>query len=260
MKTNSPMRLLIVDDEPGMLRTLRRIMAVKGFEVETAASGEEAVERTESWRPDCVLMDIRMPGMNGVEAFQQIKERAPGTLAIFMTAYSGSSLVDEAVAEGGLDVFPKPLDIDALCERITAAAAEQPLLIVDDDQGFCNSLERVLKSKGYDVRAVQTFDAALAAFRSRPRGIVLLDMRLNGHSGLELLERVRQINPHITAILMTGHADLETQMRQALCSGLCACWTKPLDLDRLLEAIRATLEKPDGMIEDRPDDGTAREN
>ncbi|MEX0702981.1 MAG: response regulator [Planctomycetales bacterium] len=260
MSSHTPTRLLIVDDEPGMLRTLKRIMAVKGFDVDTAASGEEAVERAAAWRPDCALMDIRMPGMNGIEAYRQIRQRSPRTLVIFMTAYAGSALVDEALAQGGLGVFPKPLDIDMLCERIAAAAAERPLLIVDDDHAFCQSLARVLETKGYDVRSVHTFDEALRAFEVRPRGVVLLDMRLNGHSGLELLDRLKHINPDIMAVLMTGYMELEMQMRQALRSGLCACLTKPLDLDRLLEAIRGTLEKSDGTIEDRPDDGTAREN
>lgn len=255
MSTNSQKRLLIVDDEPGMLRTLRRIMAVKGFEVETAASGEEAVERAASWRPDAILIDIRMPGMNGVEAFRQIKERSPNSSVVFMTAYSGSSLVDEAVAEGGIAVLPKPLDIDTLCDRIAVAAAERPLLIVDDDSGFCDSLDRVLKAKGYDVHAVRSYEEALAAFRKRPRGIVLLDMRLNGHSGLELLEELRAINPDVTAVLMTGYTDLEPQMCHALSAGLCTCFTKPIDIERLLEAIRGTLRNADGTSEERSHDG-----
>ncbi|HUG92863.1 MAG TPA: response regulator [Planctomycetaceae bacterium] len=237
MTGNKPMRLLIVDDEPGMLRTLRRIMMVKGFEVETAASGEEAVERTRAWRPDCILMDIRMPGMNGVEAFRQIRERSPATRVVFMTAYAGSSLVDEALNEGGLAVFPKPLDIDALCEQIAAAAAERPLLVVDDDQAFCQSLARVLAAKGFDVRTVHRVAEAIETFRQRPRGVVLLDMKLNGSSGLELLKQLREINPDIVAILMTGFADLEPLMRQAAEDGVRECFIKPIDIDRLLETI-----------------------
>lgn len=237
MTGNESMRLLIVDDEPGMLRTLRRIMSVKGFKVETAASGEEAVERTGTWRPDCILMDIRMPGMNGVEAFQRIKAQFPGTRVVFMTAYAGSSLVEEALREGGLGVYPKPLDIDALCEQIAAAAAERPLLVVDDDQAFCNSLARVLGSKGFNVRTVYTFAEAIEAFRQRPRGVVLLDLKLNGASGLELLTQLREINPEIVAILMTGFADLQTRLHDAGQQGVRDCFLKPVDIDRLIETI-----------------------
>ena len=237
MTGNKSMRLLIVDDEPGMLRTLKRIMSVKGFDVETAASGEEAVERTAAWRPDCILMDIRMPGMNGVEAFQRIKAQFPGTRVVFMTAYAGSSLVEEALREGGLGVYPKPLDIDALCGQIAAAAAERPLLVVDDDQAFCNSLARVLESKGFDVCTVCTFAEAIEAFRRRPRGVVLLDLKLNGASGLELLTQLREINPEIVAILMTGFADLQTRLQDMDQEGVRDCFLKPVDIDRLLETI-----------------------
>jgi DNA-binding NtrC family response regulator len=238
MTSDNPMRLLIVDDEPGMLRTLRRIMTAKGFEVETAASGEEAVERAGAWRPACILMDIRMPGMNGVEAFREIKSRSPGVRVMFMTAYAGSSLVDEALREGGLAVLPKPLDIDALCERIAAAAAERPLLVVDDDRAFCESLARVLATQGFDVRTVQRPADAVEAFRERPRGVVLLDMKLNGSSGLDLLKLLREINPETVAILMTGFADVESLMRQAAAEGVRECFTKPIDLDRLLTTIQ----------------------
>ena len=142
------LRMLIVDDEEGMRNTLRRIMMTKGFEVRVATDGSEAISIAEEFQPQILLMDIRMPGMNGVEAFREIKTHCPDAVAVFMTAYSSSELSQEAIDEGAVEVLAKPLDIDTLCDLIQRPSSSRPLLIVDDDEGFRVSLKRVLTSAG----------------------------------------------------------------------------------------------------------------
>ncbi len=115
-------RLLVVDDDEGMVATLRDILGASGYGVDVAFSGREAVERVKNHRPDGILMDIRMPGLNGIEAFRQTKELAPESFVIFMTAFSESALVEDARREGALKVVPKPLDVPNLLQLIKHAA------------------------------------------------------------------------------------------------------------------------------------------
>ena len=122
MAEGSKLRILVVDDDPSMVSTLRDILNATGHEVDVAYSGTEAIELVGDLRPDGILMDIRMPGPNGVEAFREIKRRSPHSFVIFMTAYSDSSLVDEAAAEGAVDVLPKPLDLERLLRLIATTA------------------------------------------------------------------------------------------------------------------------------------------
>lgn len=116
MANQSNMHVLVVDDEPDIQRGLQRILRMRGFDVETASDGEEAVRKVGELSPDAVLMDIRMPRMDGIAASRQIRKNRPGTLVIFMTAYS--DLADRAGAEQSLDVVPKPIDIEYVCRLL----------------------------------------------------------------------------------------------------------------------------------------------
>ena len=106
--------ILIVDDDRRMARTVRDILKVKGYQAETAFSGTEALERIKEAPFDCVLTDIKMPGINGVELYQAIKEIHPQLAVVLMTAYSSDALIEEGLKEGVLASLTKPLDINLL--------------------------------------------------------------------------------------------------------------------------------------------------
>ena len=104
------MHILVVDDEPNMLRTLADIFRDEGFDVTTASSGEQAVEMSAAKRYDVVLMDVRMPGIDGVEAFRKIREIRPSVPVVMMSAYSVDHLMNDALREGVVAFLQKPLD------------------------------------------------------------------------------------------------------------------------------------------------------
>ncbi len=114
-------RVLIADDDAGIRHSLARIMRCKGLEVETACDGRAAVDLSGRFAPDLLLLDIRMPEVDGVEAFEQIRATRPEVTAILMTAYSSSGQVDRAIQLGALSVLPKPLDIDCLGRLVDVA-------------------------------------------------------------------------------------------------------------------------------------------
>ena len=240
MTTGTQNRLLVVDDEPAMGRGLRRFLRIKGYEVRIAESGEEAIETASEWNPDGILMDIKMPGIDGVEAFRQIRTTCPNAFVIFMTAFS--SLIGEARDEGAVEVLTKPLDPDATCELIAKALVTRPVLVVDDDLNFCKSLSRVLKTKGCEVRTATSAKDALAVFEKHPRSVVLLDMRLEETTGLELLRRLKTRNATAPVIQMSGYAEMEHSMNQGLELSATACFTKPLDIDAVWSAIKDAMQ------------------
>ena len=106
--------MLIVDDDPGMAATLADILTDMGYEVAVAENGYRAIEMTRQNKYDLALMDIKMPGINGVETFKKVKWISPQTRVIMMTAYSEEDLVREALKEGAYAVIYKPIDIDKL--------------------------------------------------------------------------------------------------------------------------------------------------
>lgn len=117
--------VLVVDDDVGMVETLSDILAARSYDVVTAYSGEIAVGMVRQKPYDVVLMDIQMPGLNGVEALKAMKAVVPGMSVIMMTAFTRHELVEEARRCTALAVVPKPLDIDRVLTLIDGAAARQ---------------------------------------------------------------------------------------------------------------------------------------
>lgn len=116
--------LLVCDDDLGMRETLFDILSDAGFEVRLAQDGRDAVSQVQDHRPNVVLMDIKMPVMNGVEAFKAIKARQPDLPVIMMTAYALDEMITEAISQGATEIVPKPLDLARLLELVNGAAKQ----------------------------------------------------------------------------------------------------------------------------------------
>jgi len=122
-------RLLIVDDETDMLRLLSRsVSKALDCQVETAASGEEALGLFTPERFDLVLLDIRMAGMDGMAVLEEIQTRSPGFTVIMMTAYGAIEVAVEALRKGAYDFITKPFDHDELVHHLRNALERGRLL------------------------------------------------------------------------------------------------------------------------------------
>lgn len=107
-------RILIVDDEDNVRRMLTTALTLQGHETLTASHGAEALQRFTDTPPDVVLMDIRMPTMNGIDALKIMRTRRPRTPVILMTAYAEVDTAIEALRSGAFDYVIKPFDLDEL--------------------------------------------------------------------------------------------------------------------------------------------------
>ncbi|MHB9093534.1 MAG: response regulator [Eubacteriales bacterium] len=107
-------KLLVVDDQMGVRRLLFEAFNEEGYTVELAASGQEAVDKVNEAMPDLILMDMKMPGMNGIEALHEIKKTNDSVLVIMMTAYGELEIVAEAMKLGIKEYVTKPFDINEL--------------------------------------------------------------------------------------------------------------------------------------------------
>lgn len=111
--------ILVVDDEGGVLNTLQSILEEKGFLCRTAISGREALDIFQKEGGiDCVLTDLRMPGMGGVEVIREFKKLKPDIPVIVITACEGEDPAREAMKEGAAAVVYKPFDMESLLRLI----------------------------------------------------------------------------------------------------------------------------------------------
>ena len=230
--------ILIVDDDRRMARTVGDILKVKGYQAETAFSGTEALERIKEAPFDCVLTDIKMPGINGVELYQAIKEIHPQLAVVLMTAYSSDALIEEGLKEGVLASLTKPLDINLLLSFFSSLRREQSIVIVDDDLAFSKTLGDILKERGFQVTEVTDFKNLTD--KLKPEGeVVLLDMKLNNTSGLEVLKEIRKVYPYLPVILVTGYRqEMAKAIEAALKISAYACLYKPFQIDKLIQSLR----------------------
>jgi two-component system response regulator HydG len=116
-------KILVVDDESSHRQMIKAVLSAEGYEIREAADGNQAIKAVEEKFHDLILMDIRMPGLSGIEALQKIKDISPGIPIIIMTAYASVNTAIDALKSGAYDYLTKPLDIEEL--KILVAKALQ---------------------------------------------------------------------------------------------------------------------------------------
>jgi two-component system response regulator HydG len=233
--------ILIVDDNVSQCRTMSLILRRKGYAVATANDGLEAVQKVEEQPFDMILMDIKMPLLNGVETYRRIKAIRPEAVVMMMTAYSVEDLVQQALEEGAYGVLYKPLDIERVMAIIEEAKQSKDgalILVVDDDPGTCITLRNILAKKGYEVGIAPSGEEAIVLARQKAYDILFIDMKLPVLNGLETYLAIREINPQAVAIMMTAYRqEMAGLVEEALHNQAYTCFYKPLDIEELLRLV-----------------------
>ncbi len=117
-------RLLIVDDDEDFGDSLAEALEMHGHKVDIATTGEDGIAAAGRTHYDAILMDLALPGLNGVDSLLAIPETNPETRCFLMTGYSADRLAARAVEAGAIEVLTKPLDLDELSRRLVAIRAE----------------------------------------------------------------------------------------------------------------------------------------
>jgi DNA-binding response OmpR family regulator len=107
-------RVLIVDDEPDAVELLKEFLAAKGYDTLTASNGEDALRLVKAERPHLILLDVRMPKMNGLEVLRQVRQIDQEVGVIIVTAVDEEETGRQALKLGAFDYIVKPLDLDYL--------------------------------------------------------------------------------------------------------------------------------------------------
>ncbi len=227
-------RVLIVDDEANMLKTLSDILRDDGYDVSTAATGEEAIELCLRERFDIVLMDVRMPGIDGVEAFRQIRRHQEGVRVILMSAYGLDELKRAALDEGAIAFLSKPLDVQQTVKLIDEVK-DTAILVVEQDESISAPLQRALKEQGYRVTVTASPHDALELVEQIRFDLIFVDVNLPAMNGLELYLAIKKITPRAVAIMITGmEEEFERLAQEAVRRNAYTIVKKPLEVDHVL--------------------------
>ena len=241
--------VLVVDDEKNMRTTLADILEDEGYEVHVAATGEEAVELCEERRFDVILMDVRMPGIDGVEAFRRIRRHREGLRVIMMSAYSVEELKEAAIAEGAVGFLSKPLDVEKAIKLI-GEVNDSAILVVEDDEETAALLARTLKEQGYRVTTTDSPHEALELVEQIQFDLVFIEAKLPATNGLDLYLAIKRVTPAAVAIMITGtEKKFEEIAKEAVLRTAYAIVRKPLDVDHVLRLLeRITSQRASGAL------------
>ena len=194
--------VLVVDDDREMVKTLCDVLRVHGWDTAAAYSGEAAIEMALARTFTAILMDVRMGGVSGVEAFRAIRRAQVNVPVVLMTAYAARELLAQAESEGVLSLLHKPVHWPTLMD-VLERAVQGPgnILIVDDDVDFLDTLNGVLAKAGHPSLKARTIDEALHLIEQRAPGVVILDLKLDHVKPYVAALAIMELNPTTILIL-----------------------------------------------------------
>jgi DNA-binding NtrC family response regulator len=139
-------RVLLVDDEVDFVEALSARMEARGLVVEIATNGEEAVQKVRDRRFDAIILDLAMPGMDGIETLRALRELQPEVQVILLTGHATLQKGVEAMKLGAMDFLEKPVDINVLMDKIKQAKTTTDELTEKRTEQI---VQDILKTKGW---------------------------------------------------------------------------------------------------------------
>ncbi len=139
-------KVLLVDDEEDFLSTLAERLEARGLKVNTVTSGEQAVAKAEKEGFDLIVLDLAMPGMDGLETLKRIKAKQPDAEIIILSGQGSIKTSIEAMKLGAEDFMEKPVNISELLDKISEAKDKRLLVL---EAKSVKDIEKILKSKGW---------------------------------------------------------------------------------------------------------------
>lgn len=228
--------VMVVDDDQAFRESLVDNILIWEYKVISATGGREALEKIGKLPVEVVLMDIRMPEMNGIDCLARIHQLYPGVKVIMMTAYSEQ--MQRALEIGAMEVLSKPLDMNKLFELLKKTAIKPMVLVVDDDPVFSQDLGLWLQEAGFAASFARNGSEALQLVRGCPPDIVILDMVLPDKNGINVLDEMRREVPALPVFLVTVHSEISSLIRQAVEDKATAFFTKPLLIEDFLKHLK----------------------
>jgi two-component system, NtrC family, response regulator HydG len=230
--------ILVVDDNKDLLNTFALILKRKGYIVDTAEDGEQALHKYSSHRFDVVLMDAIMPHMGGIEALHRMRENDPAAKIILMTAYCEEDQLQKVIQEGAYCALYKPVNIAKLMELIGELTGDPLILIVDDDDDFRFTMSRMLEMHGYKVSSAISGPDAIRLASQQTFNLAFVDIKMSVMDGLKTSLKLKELNQNMQIVMMTGYRDeVKEIVDQAASQGIFRCLYKPFDISEVKEAV-----------------------
>ena len=291
----SKIRVLLVDDEEDYVNALAERMDMRDLQSNIALSGEEALAVLDDDPPDVIVLDLRMPGMGGMEVLEKVRKEHPHIQVIILTGHGGEREEREARRLGAFEYMQKPADTGDLIRTIqgawrrsiqvakelisegkeefdrsmTAAALAEggmqdeaagmmkrrtdlhpekkeetgalKVLLVDDEEDYVRTMAERMEMREVGSDVALSGEDALSQLEADLPDVMVLDLKMPGMGGMEVLEYVRKHYPQVQVIILTGHGS-DAERVEARRLGAFDYLQKPVDIGDLMESVRRAGE------------------
>jgi len=263
--------ILVVDDTVMNLDVIKNLLKKTMIKIDTAVSGQEALELVRNKAYDMIFLDHRMPNMDGIECFRRMREmtdnKSLNAPVISLTANAVSGAREEYLTEGFADYLTKPVDSEKLedmlirylpgdkvhiIKREEGAGSEntvipeirqKPLIVMIDDEITMHELARGILGATYRFEAYETGEAGLAGLKETGADLILLDVMMPQENGFDVMEKLKADSrtKDIPVIFLTGSENTETEMK-GLKAGAWDFVRKPFASEILLQRVGHSIE------------------
>ncbi len=226
------MRILVVDDNRALADNLAEILDDAGHDAVVVEHPDAALEAASQSSFDLMLLDVRLPGMDGVELFERLRKLAPRAHFLLMTAFTDAGRLHDAWRAGVQSILPKPVPLAELLDFVDAAERAEPVaLLVEDEASLAGNLTEVLEDR-WTVRQARTVAAARESAAKSPLRVALVDLRLPDGLGVDLITHLRARD--VAVMVMTG---MERSEAEALVGPSVPLVTTPFDAQAMVDRL-----------------------
>ena len=248
----SQLNVLIVDDNHDMADGLGMILEDEGHQVTLAYSGRDGITALNAGHFDVVLVDFKLPDMNGVAVLQEIHRKDSHVRVIVMTGFHVEQLLAEMIDDGGVEILRKPLEIGHVFKLLDRIQNENIILIVDDAPGAARRLSAQLTDLGIKTLLARNAQEAVDGVLSTPVDVLVLDLRLPVTYGLEVYLELKQRGHVVKTLIVTGCADEDSGGVDSLRStAVTGCLFKPFRPEQMLRVVKRIMDRQGCLINGR---------
>jgi two-component system cell cycle response regulator len=279
LRMNSKHKILIVDDEPLNVKLMAAKLPPEQYETILAYGGSEALEKVATGKPDLVLLDIMMPGMDGYEVTRRIKSdpARQNIPVILVTALDGTDNKIKGLEAGADEFLNKPVNTAELLARIRSLVSLKKyqekmgtqtnagnltqkqkgkdsstekqiglptILLVEDDEKDSKLIRSYLHGEPYQIRFARDGEEAMSCAQQEDIDLILLDILLPGMDGFEVCRRLKQMEEtrNIQIVVITSLRDLESKVK-GIELGADDYLVKPINVHELRVRMKALIKK-----------------
>ncbi len=245
----SDFRILVVDDDLGMRETLPDILLEMEYRVNVAKDGFHALSLVETGKWDIVFMDVKMPGISGIDTFKKIKQMSPQSRIVMMTAYSIESLIRERLEEEDWEMMDFPLDTEQIAFCVQAIPSGKLIMLPANVMGQVHSIEKLLQTRSIRFELVGKMEAVPVVFTNLECQVIVLEEELPALSAVELFREVKdsRLDLHLICSL-APEPDLHALIEEVWENRNLTCLHKPLDLELLVALIGAIEQRQRSLV------------